>query len=93
MTPTVERLGLGIVQSFGAYHQKYNSAMSDLEVTQQGFLRATAGTTVDFNIAPGCVYDTVDAYHIGGNLSVYSFSFNSSKPVHAWFTICQDSTF
>ena len=76
MTPTVERLGLGIVQSFGAYHQKYNSAMSDLEVTQQGFLRATVGTTVDFNIAPGCVYDTVDAYHIGGNLSVYSFSFN-----------------
>ena len=50
--------------------------MSDLEVTQQGFLRATVGTTVDFNIAPGCVYDTVDAYHIGGNLSVYSFSFN-----------------
>ena len=62
MTPTVERLGLGIVQSFGAYHQKYNSAMSDLEVTQQGFLRATAGTTVDFNIAPGCVYDTAVSY-------------------------------
>ena len=65
LTPTVERLGLGIMHSFGAYHQKYNSEMSDLEVTQEGFLRATTGTTVHFDLAPGCVYDTVDAYHIG----------------------------
>ena len=79
LTPTVERLGLGVVQSFGRYHQKYNSEMSDFEVLQDGFLQATTATTVDFEITPGCVYDAVTFHQYGGNLSLYSFSFTQSS--------------
>ncbi|MGB1567446.1 MAG: hypothetical protein ACPHBQ_03090, partial [Candidatus Poseidoniaceae archaeon] len=79
LTPTVERLGLGVVQSFGRYHQKYNTEMSDFDVTQDGFLQATTGTTVEFIHSPGCVYDAVTLYQFGGNLSLYSFSFTQSS--------------
>ena len=79
LTPTVERLGLGVVQSFGRYHQKYNIEMSDFEVLQDGFLQATIGTTVDFVVSPGCVYDAVTFHQYGGNLSLYSFSFTQSS--------------
>ena len=79
LTPTVERLGLGVVQSFGRYHQKYNSEMNDFEVTQEGFLKATVGTTVDFIHRPGCVYDAVNVQQMGGNMSLYSLSFTLSS--------------
>ena len=79
LTPTVERLGLGVVQSFGQYHQKYNSDMSDFEVTQDGYLQATTGTAVEFIHRPGCVYDAVTSYQFGGNVSLYSFSFTKSS--------------
>ena len=77
LTPTVERLGLGLVQSFGRYHQKYNSDMADFEETQEGLLRATTGTTVAFNHSPGCIYDSITTHHYGGNLSIYSPNFNA----------------
>ena len=76
LTPTVEYLGLGVVQSFGRYHQKHNTEMADFEVTQEGLLRATAGTSVDFTHVPGCVYDAVTFHQKGGNMSLYSFGFS-----------------
>tara|TARA_B100001741_G_scaffold33348_2_gene23863 strand:- start:23749 stop:30069 length:6321 start_codon:yes stop_codon:yes gene_type:complete len=79
LTPTIDRLGLGVVQSFGLYHQKYNTEMSDFDVTQEGFLQATTSTTVEFIHSPGCVYDAVTLYQFGGNLSLYSFSFTQSS--------------
>ena len=82
LTPTVERLGLGVVQSFGRYHQNYNSEMSDFEVTQEGFLKATVGTTVDFIHSPGCIYDAVNIQQMGGNVSLYSFSFTRSSSTY-----------
>ena len=82
LTPTVERLGLGVVQSFGRYHQKYNSEMNDFEVTQEGFLKATVGTTVDFIHRPGCVYDAVNVQQMGGNMSLYSLSFTLSSSMY-----------
>ena len=79
LTPTIEHLGLGVVQSFGRYHQKYNGDMNDFEVTQEGFLRATAGTTVDFTHQPGCVYDAVTFHQKGGNMSLYSSGFSQGS--------------
>ena len=78
LTPTVERLGLGVVQSFGLYHQKHNPDLSDLEETQEGFLRASNATSISFNHKPGCVYDSLTSYQIGGNVSLYSFNFNQA---------------
>ncbi|MGB1985513.1 MAG: hypothetical protein ACPHS8_03600 [Candidatus Poseidoniaceae archaeon] len=79
LTPTIEHLGLGVVQSFGRYHQKYNGDMNDFEVTQEGFLRATVGTTVDFTHQPGCVYDAVTFHQKGGNMSLYSSGFSQGS--------------
>jgi hypothetical protein len=79
LTPTIEQLGLGVVQSFGRYHQKYITELEDFEVTQEGLLRATAWTSVDFTHQPGCVYDAVTFHQKGGNVSLYSSGF---RPRH-----------
>ena len=88
LTPTVERVGLGVLQMFGRYDQKYNSEMKDLEITQEGYLQATSGTSIPFSHRPGCVYDSLIAHQYGGNVTLASPAFNqgqikfTSEPFH-----------
>ena len=79
LTPTVERLGLGMLQMFGRYHQNYNSEMSSLETTQEGYILATTATSIPFSHRPGCVYDSVTTHQVGGNVTLTSTAFNQGQ--------------
>jgi hypothetical protein len=84
VTPTLERVGLGLKQTFGAYQVQTNSLRSssnNLTVDSNGYLSTHASDVIINSFYPQCFWDEVIVTHRGNNVSVptgtYFLPYNS----------------
>ena len=84
VTPTLERVGLGLKQTFGAYQVQTNSLRSssnNLTVDSNGYLSTPASDVIINSFYPQCFWDEVIVTHRGNNVSVptgtYFLPYNS----------------
>ena len=77
VTPTVERLGLGLKQTFGAYQVQTNSLSftSNLSVDSNGYISAPSSTTMFNTFYPQCFWGEVIVTHRGANLTGFGTGF------------------
>ena len=71
VTPTLERLGLGLKQTFGAYQVQTNSLSftSNLSVDSNGYISAPSSTYMFNTFYPQCFWGEVIVTHRGANLT------------------------
>ena len=77
VTPTLERLGLGLKQTFGAYQVQTNSLSftNNLSVDSNGYISAPSSTTLFNTFYPQCFWGEVIVTHRGANLTGFGTGF------------------
>ena len=77
VTPTLERLGLGLKQTFGAYQVQTNSLSftNNLTVDSNGYISAPSSSTIFNTFHPQCFWGEVIVTHRGANLTGFGTGF------------------